>query len=465
MAGKSGAGNARQNHAPSCIRKAICTCGGRGKHEPACPRSKRCSCGARWQARITAPNGAVINAPSTFATKTDADAWLMAERRRMEDIEGYRPPLVRESLAREAAERAARNRPPTFEAYADRWLAERKVKGRPLAPETIRKHRIQLRLRLLPVFGDLRLDEITPQMVNVFYDDLIAGGFSAKVLRETYSTGSAIMATAVSAHGPLVGSVSPFAIRGAGSGSTPKRHTFATAEEVARLVELVPPEMRVVILLAAWCGLRLGEIQSLRRSDLELDGAQPVILVRRSYDPHARIFKEPKSEAGIRDQYVPDHLLVPLQALRKSVVTGRDGLLFPSQQNLGHPLSRETWSGRLKCRVCRKQPTSCAAAQKSKKADPAKRHEFAPILNGWFAARWSIGRIDLHFHDLRAAGATQLARLGYQVSEIQAWLGDSTPEAAMRYIRATDDRKIRMAADLSRIAMEGAASVEGRAGA
>lgn len=114
------------------------------------------------------------------------------------------------------------------------------------------------------MLGDLRLDEITPQMVNSFYDDLVVAGCSEKVRRETYSTGSAIMATAPSAHGPLVGSVSPFAIRGAGSGTTPKRHTFAAAEEVARVPDLVLPEMRVVIPLAAvrenaiWWGIGGG---------------------------------------------------------------------------------------------------------------------------------------------------------------------------------------------------------------
>lgn len=458
MTGKSASGNARQNHARDCVRRAACTCGRRGAHDRTCVRSKRCTCGARWQARITTPSGATINAPRTFLTRIDAEAWLVAERRRMENVEEYRPPVVRAVLAREAAERAERNRPPTFAAYSERWLRERKVKGRPLAPETVRKHRTQLDLRLLPVFGSLRLDEITPQFVNRFYDDLIEAGCTPKVLRETYSTGSAIMATAVSAHGPLVGSVSPFAIRGAGSGLTPKRHNFATAEEVAKIVSLMPTEMQVVVLLAAWCGLRVGEIQALRRSDVDIDGAQPVVLVRRSYDPHARLFGPPKSEEGIRDQHVPEHVVPALRSLLNRVVTGRDGLLFPSQRNIGHPMARDLWNGRLRCEMCTRELAACVAAQKEMEENAPSRHDFAPIRNGWYAARYAIGRTDLHFHDLRAAGATQLARIGYQVSEIQAWLGDSTPEAAMRYIRATDDRKIRMAADLSRIAAEGAAA-------
>lgn len=400
------------------------------------------------------------SAPVTFTTKAEAEAWLSSERRLLEreasEPGTWLPPLVRIENAKRQAEEAERNRPPLFTDYAETWLRERRVKGRPLAAETIRKHRTQLDLRLLPAFGSLRLDQITPQMVNAFFDDLIAAGHSEKVRRETYSTGSAILSTAVSAHGPLVGRVSPFAIRGAGSGSTPKRHTFATATEVAQLAARVPPEMRIVVLLAAWCGLRVGEIQALRRSDVDLAAKPPVIRIRRSYDPHAQAFKEPKSEAGIRDQHIPEHLLEPLRAHLKSVVTGRDGLIFPSPVNPGHPISRDTWNGRLTCATCGKKAQDCAAAQRSRKRGAAKvaRHSFEAVLNGWYGARAQIGRDDLHFHDLRAAGATQLARLGYQVSEIQAWLGDSTPEAALRYIRATDDRKERMAADLSRVAAD-----------
>lgn len=411
----------------------------------------------RYQARYTGPLGATVTAPTTFDAKIDAQAWLAAERKHFEDPGSWLAPKARLAAARAAAEEAERNRPPLFADYAETWLRERKVKGRPLAPETIRKHRTQLDLRLLPEFGALRLDEITPQLVNLFYDGLIAAGHSEKVRRETYSTGSAILATAVSAHGPLVGRVSPFAIRGAGTGSSPKRHTFASADEVARLATLVPPEMRIVILLAAWCGLRAGEIQALRRSDVDLTAGLPRIRVRRSYDPHAQAFRAPKSDAGIRDQHVPEHLVEPLRAHLQSLVTGREGLLFPSARNPGHPISRDTWNGRLKCDECGRSPQECAASQ-GRRGSTVERHELRLRMNGWYAARAAIGRDDLHFHDLRAAGATQLARLGYQVSEIQAWLGDSTPEAALRYIRATDDRKLRMASDLSRIAQEASAS-------
>jgi integrase len=228
---------------------------------------------------MTAPNGEVINAPSTFATKTEADAWLMAERRRMEDIEGYRPPPVREALAREAEERAARSRPPTFEVYAERWpRAEGQGSSAGARDDQEAPHPIARAPAPCLRRSAARRDHAADG------ERLLRRSDRRRILGEG-AAGDVLDGQRDHGHGGQCaraagGLGSPFAIRGAGSGTTPKRHTFATEEEVARLADLVPAEMRVVILLAAWCGLRRGEIQSLRRSDLEFDDAQPVILVR-----------------------------------------------------------------------------------------------------------------------------------------------------------------------------------------
>ena len=53
--------------------------------------------------------------------------------------------------------------------------------------------------------------------------------------------------------------------------------------------------------------------------------------------------------------------------------------------------------------------------------------------------REAVGR-PINFHDLRATGATRLARRGAHVAEVQAFLGDSSSQAAERYVRATQNR-------------------------
>ncbi len=40
--------------------------------------------------------------------------------------------------------------------------------------------------------------------------------------------------------------------------------------EVDALADAVPPRYRALVLLAAWCSLRLGELAALTRADLDL---------------------------------------------------------------------------------------------------------------------------------------------------------------------------------------------------
>ena len=66
-----------------------------------------------------------------------------------------------------------------------------------------------------------------------------------------------------------------------------------------------------MVLLAAWCALRKGELSELRRSDV--DTTSWPIKVRRgvAFVPGSIVVKDPKTEAGKRDVAIPEHL-VPL---------------------------------------------------------------------------------------------------------------------------------------------------------
>jgi integrase len=68
-----------------------------------------------------------------------------------------------------------------------------------------------------------------------------------------------------------------------------------------------------------------------------------------------------------------------------------------------------------------------------------------PFRGPWEAARDSIGRPELHFHDLRHAGATWLAISGATTRELMARVGHASPAAALRYQHATEDRDTALA--------------------
>lgn len=77
----------------------------------------------RWQARFTAPHGAYITAPATFAAKIHAETWL-GDRKREIDANLWNPAAT------------ARRERITFADYAETWLATRQIAGRPIKDRT-----------------------------------------------------------------------------------------------------------------------------------------------------------------------------------------------------------------------------------------------------------------------------------------------------------------------------------------
>lgn len=448
MAGRSGAGSIRKLHTRGCARRAKCTCGERGTHKRSCPKSAKCRCAGRWQARITTPAG-VVTAPSTFDSKEDAEGWVTKERERMTDPETYQPPKVRARAARAAADLAEASSMPTFENYARRWIAERKVKGQPLAARTRDHYERLLDSYLVPTFGQLSLDAVSPELVNVWYDSMTptrkrhqgrkVDGSTTKA--HTYSLARAIMNTATDAHGPLVGRVNPFAVRGGGSSRAKKRTELVTSAELDVILATIRPEWRLMVLLALWTGLRFSELAELRRSDVDLN--RKVIVVRRSVS-RSKVdgvhVKGTKSDAGERDMNIPENVVLP--ALRdhlRTYVTGRDGLLFPGlpgEDGTPKHLAPSTFYGGRTRKVKGRRVQLITAGS-------------------WYAARKAAGREDLHFHDLRATGATLLAQQGATEAEVMAFLGDSTPQAAQRYVRAARSRMTMLTGKLSALAEGG----------
>ena len=121
MASKAAAGSVRKIRTTSCSQFQRCTCGGRGSPDAKpCPKAQRCRCDGRWQARITAPNGSVVKAPTTFRAKIDAEEWVKAERALMEDPATYVTAQARLQAAKEQARRDAAN---TLDFYAEQYLS------------------------------------------------------------------------------------------------------------------------------------------------------------------------------------------------------------------------------------------------------------------------------------------------------------------------------------------------------
>ena len=203
------------------------------------------------------------------------------------------------------------------------------------------------------------------------------------------------------------------------------------------MVEAMPAQRRLLLLLATWCALRSGELRELRRSDVTLgtrDDGTPTgsvhvsrAVVRATSGEGERgrrtktVVGEPKTSAGIRTVSIPTFLVPVVEAhLAEHTVPGESALLFPSDRDPNTHLSESTLNGRA--------AVMDAAGNVTKKGF------------GWREARRVAGREDLDLHDLRHTGASMAGQVGASIAELQHRLGHSTPSMAMRYQHSTVER-------------------------
>jgi len=373
----------------------------------------------RYQARYTGPDGRLHAALSTFEDRETAALWLRNERTMTESPETWEPPKVR---AAKATNRL------TFGEYAHAWLAGRKVKGRMLADRTRDHYQSLLDDHILPTFEAVPLSAITPEMVDHWYELCAVGRPTTQA--HAYSLLRTILGTAVDRR--LIVTSNPAKVRGGGSTARVKKVKPATLSELETIAAAMPDRHRLMVLLAAWCALRFGELAELRRGDV--DAKKGVLRIRRGVVRSRSagvVTKTPKSDAGVRDVAIPPHI-IPLvrQHLLEHTAPGRDGLLFAT--STGEHLAPSTFYG--KAAVLANDGT-------------VRRSGW-----GWYEARRAAGRDDLRFHDLRHTGAVLAAQTGATLAELMGRLGHATPAAALNYQHVAAERDHEIARRLSEMA-------------
>ncbi|WP_370501147.1 tyrosine-type recombinase/integrase [Mycolicibacterium sp. jd] len=360
----------------------------------------------RHRARYRGPDGRRYTAPTLFLTKKDARGWLSL---RQSEI------IKREWLPPGATDRPHANL--QFQSYAETWLQYRDLKSR------TRDHYSKLlNDHLLPTFGTIPIASITPDDVRAWHS---AMGTNTPTLRaHAYGLLRTIMNTAAN-DGKIV--ANPCVIRGAGSAKRKIKIRPASTEEVTAIAEAMPDHLRMMVLLAAWCALRFGELTELRRGDITIvdadspDDSYGIAHIDRGVVRTGKGFEvtTPKSDAGRRDVEIPPHLLSALKRhLATHVAAGQDSLLFPAL-NGGHLAP-------------------------------------ASLYRHYYRAREAAGRRDLRWHDLRHSGAVFAAATGATLAELMGRLGHSTPAASLRYQHAAQGRDRQIAKLLSKIAIDGA---------
>lgn len=253
--------------------------------------------------------------------------------------------------------------------------------------------------RLKPTFGDVPVGDLTPESWRTWHASACADHPGSTQPGKAYRLARAILNTPVD-DGKL--RVNPCRVKGAGSESAPER-PIAEPAEVERIAEAIDADYRMLVLLAAYCQLRFGELAGLRRSRVDvLHRTIEVVEQAVELRDGTVVFKEPKSDSS-RRVALPQDLVPDLEDhLAERVSPEPDALLFTSPE--GHPLRRTKF--RLR----------------------------------WLAATKAAGMTGLHLHDLRGSGATWAAQAGATTAELMHRLGHRTATVALRYQHATVER-------------------------
>ena len=361
----------------------------------------------RYQASYTGPDGNRYTAPLTFTAIEDARAWLA--RRRVEIADGKWT-----AHEAKAADTAKTTRTDTFGAYAEQCIATRtNRRGEHLRPRTLAEYR-RLLNGPLASFADSRLNAISPEDVQVWYSDQLATGTKTQTAR-AYELLKSVMATAVE-HGRI--KRNPCMVRGGSSVSTGKEVRPPSSAELQVMLDSMPGRYRAAVILAAWAGVRYGELTELRVKDITKLADVYVINVTRAVTHvtgQGYIVGPTKSEAGVRTVALPPHVTPIIdEHLRDHASRFPEALLFPAADGSSHLPQTSFY-----------------------------RH--------WDRARRAAGRDDMPWHAMRHYGATRAALAGATLKELQERLGHSTVAAAMRYQHTAgrDEELARRMSDLA----------------
>ncbi|MFE0187312.1 tyrosine-type recombinase/integrase [Streptomyces sp. NPDC058989] len=334
----------------------------------------------RWQARYWAPDGSRRTAPEPFETKTDAQTWLTLTQVDIERKHWIDP------------DAGAVN----FEVYALKWVDERG-----LSATTDELYRRLLRLHILPTFGAMELNELTPPGVRTWRAERLEAT-GATTVAKSYRLLKAIMETATDDE--LIRR-NPCRIKGAGTEKAKERPT-ATVEQVDALADAMGPRWRLMVYFGAYGPMRPEEQAALRRPDVTLEPlAVKVTEAAPELCTGRRVEGDTKSVAGMRTIYLPAFLYIEVKRhLDWFAEKDPDGLVFVGEK--GAPFRRSTFGRK------------------------------------WRKARAKVGLPDdFRFYDLRHTGHTLSTQSGATLKDTMVRAGQSSEKAALIYQHSDDERQ------------------------
>ncbi|MDR1003189.1 MAG: site-specific integrase [Oscillospiraceae bacterium] len=211
--------------------------------------------------------------------------------------------LIIEQTEQAKREQAEQERKPTFARYAEIFIKE---KSATFAPGTLANYKDTLK-KVLPVFGEMRMEDITHLTVKQYITDLQANGkneftgepLAHKTVLKHYIILHALFENAVENEvipfSPMQNMKRPKPRKG----ETPKEAVVYSEEEVQYIMECLdkePLKWKALVMFAIDSGCRRGEIVGLKWSDIDFKTGKTNIHCNAQYTPGKGVYiSTPKS--------------------------------------------------------------------------------------------------------------------------------------------------------------------------
>jgi len=195
-----------------------------------------------------------------------------------------------------------------FSSWSDKWL---EIKKPLVSPSTFLSYKMYIDKHFNPYFGRFKLEQINELHIRQYISKKLDEKLSSETIRKHFFVLNDILDTALKEKNPAK-NIEP-----------PKRIEFTpqlpTEDEFKKIHESLKGAWdEIPFLLAAWCGMRQGEIFALKWDDIDWEGKTVVIDENKAISTEGYILKSPKSNKGKRKIVIPEYILNLLKAYRKN---------------------------------------------------------------------------------------------------------------------------------------------------
>lgn len=305
--------------------------------------------------QITVSCGRDINGKKLRETVTFVPDPALTPKKREKAVEDF----ARDFEAKIKSGAAMDGRKVTLKEFSDRWLEE--VAKQKLQPATVNKYREELQDKILSALGHLKLSELKPHNINAFFVGLTkdgarkdgkTGGYSKGSISKTRNVLSSILRTA--AEWEIIERNPCDKVRLQAEDSA-ERIKFFTPEQTALFLEYIekpytikigghertddtgikyrvgdyeiekeiPEQIRVLLNLAVYTGLRKGELLALQWQDIDFKEDQIRVSKAVTLVDGKQIVKAPKTKTSNRTVSIPRSLTIRLQRLKNERIEYR----------------------------------------------------------------------------------------------------------------------------------------------